>query len=230
MPRYIAMQYNGIGREKIEISPLLARQSSPVRQIVSASATRYDRPEPPRISLGIFMPAARKTLVDADYRHLAEFRYFLRLFLSFSEDGGPRRVAFAAAASGAVGHSWLWRQVDRGRVGRASGDQAAQCGGNDRPPGEAGLVVRQARARDRRQVVLRLHRRRGCENWQNCPRLIGRAQAPGSAAGPAVERNGPWLRRRRPKRQLTRRPFCAILPQTERRGTPCVLFCFWLPA
>ena len=102
------------------------------------------------------MSVSRRTLVDADYRHLAEFRYFLRLFLSFSED------AARAAALSPQQHQALL--AIRGFGGKLTVGELAErlaikphsaVGMTDRLV-EAGLVVRQAGARDRRQVVLRL--------------------------------------------------------------------------
>jgi DNA-binding MarR family transcriptional regulator len=102
------------------------------------------------------MAVAKKSLVDADYRHLAEFRYFLRLFLSFSEE------AARAAALSPQQHQALL--AIRGFGGKLTvGDLAERLaikphsavGMADRLV-EAGLVVRQASARDRRQVVLSL--------------------------------------------------------------------------
>jgi DNA-binding MarR family transcriptional regulator len=102
------------------------------------------------------MAAAKRDLVDADYRHLAEFRYFLRLFLSFSED------AARAAALSPQQHQALL--AIRGFGGKLTVGELAErlaikphsaVGMTDRLV-EAGLVVRQASTRDRRQVVLRL--------------------------------------------------------------------------
>ena len=108
------------------------------------------------VSFGTFMPAGSKALVDADYRHLAEFRYFLRLFLSFSEE------AARAAALSPQQHQALL--AIRGFGGKLTMGELAErlaikphsaVGMADRLA-EAGLVVRRASAGDRRQVVLSL--------------------------------------------------------------------------
>ena len=102
------------------------------------------------------MPAAKIRLVDADYRHLAEFRYFLRLFLSFSEDAAraaslsPQQHQALLAIRGFGGKLTVGELAERLAIKPHSA-----VGMTDRLV-EAGLVVRQASARDRRQVVLRL--------------------------------------------------------------------------
>jgi DNA-binding MarR family transcriptional regulator len=102
------------------------------------------------------MPPPRKTLIDADYRHLAEFRYFLRRFLAFSED--------AARAAGLSPQQHQALLAIRGFGGRLTVGELAErlaikphsaVGMADRLV-EAGLVARRASARDRRQVVLSL--------------------------------------------------------------------------
>jgi DNA-binding MarR family transcriptional regulator len=102
------------------------------------------------------MPALRRALVDADYRHLAEFRYFLRQFLSFSEE------AARAAALSPQQHQALL--AIRGFGGKLTVGELAErlaikphsaVGMADRLV-ESGLVVRQPGSRDRRQVMLRL--------------------------------------------------------------------------
>lgn len=102
------------------------------------------------------MPPSRRALVDADYRHLAEFRYFLRLFLSFSEDAAraaslsPQQHQALLAIRGFGGKLTVGELAERLAIKPHSA-----VGMTDRLV-EAGLVVRQASARDRRQVVLRL--------------------------------------------------------------------------
>jgi len=102
------------------------------------------------------MPALRRTLVDADYRHLAEFRYFLRHFLSFSEE------AARAAALSPQQHQALL--AIRGFGGKLTVGELAErlavkphsaVGMADRLV-ESGLVIRKPGARDRRQVMLSL--------------------------------------------------------------------------
>jgi DNA-binding MarR family transcriptional regulator len=104
------------------------------------------------------MSALRRALVDADYRHLAEFRYFLRQFLSFSEE------AARAAALSPQQHQALL--AIRGFGGKLTVGELAErlaikphsaVGMADRLV-ESGLVVRQPGSRDRRQVMLSLTR------------------------------------------------------------------------
>jgi DNA-binding MarR family transcriptional regulator len=104
------------------------------------------------------MAAAKRRLVDADYRHLAEFRYFLRQFLSFSEE------AARAASLSPQQHQALL--AIRGFGGRLTVGELAErlaikphsaVGMADRLV-EAGLVARQVSAGDRRRVVLTLTR------------------------------------------------------------------------
>lgn len=94
-------------------------------------------------------------LMETDYRHLAEFRYFLRLFLSFSEK--------AARAAGLSPQQHQALLAIRGFGGRLTIRELAErlaikahsaVGLADRLA-EAGLVVRQA-GKDRRQVLLSL--------------------------------------------------------------------------
>ena len=102
------------------------------------------------------MPPPRRDLVDADYRHLAEFRYFLRLFLSFSEGAAraaslsPQQHQALLAIRGFGGKLTVGELAERLAIKPHSA-----VGMTDRLV-EAGLVARQASARDRRQVVLRL--------------------------------------------------------------------------
>lgn len=103
------------------------------------------------------MAPAGRSLVDADYRHLAEFRYLLRHFLSFSEE--------AARAAGLAPQQHQALLAIRGFGGKLTVGELAErlaikphsaVGLTDRLA-EAGLVVRQA-GKDRRQVVLGLTR------------------------------------------------------------------------
>jgi len=102
------------------------------------------------------MAAAKTRRVDADYRHLAEFRYFLRLFLSFSEDAAraaslsPQQHQALLAIRGFGGKLTVGELAERLAIKPHSA-----VGMADRLV-EAGLVVRRAGARDRRQVVLSL--------------------------------------------------------------------------
>jgi DNA-binding MarR family transcriptional regulator len=102
------------------------------------------------------MAAAKKRLVDADYRHLAEFRYFLRLFLSFSEEAAraaslsPQQHQALLAIRGFGGKLTVGELAERLAIKPHSA-----VGMADRLV-EAGLAARQTSARDRRQVVLRL--------------------------------------------------------------------------
>ena len=102
------------------------------------------------------MAAAKRDLVDADYRHLAEFRYFLRLFLSFSEDAAraaslsPQQHQALLAIRGFGGKLTVGELAERLAIKPHSA-----VGMADRLV-EAGLAARQTSARDRRQVVLRL--------------------------------------------------------------------------
>jgi DNA-binding MarR family transcriptional regulator len=102
------------------------------------------------------MAAAKRNLVDADYRHLAEFRYFLRLFLSFSEHAAraaslsPQQHQALLAIRGFGGKLTVGELAERLAIKPHSA-----VGMADRLV-EAGLVVRRASAGDRRQVVLRL--------------------------------------------------------------------------
>ncbi len=145
------------------------------------------------------MPATRKTLVDADYRHLAEFRYFLRLFLSFSED------AARAAALSPQQHQALL--AIRGFGGKLTVGELAErlaikphsaVGMTDRLV-EAGLVVRQASDRDRRQVVLRLTAAgmRKLEKLSKAHREELKRLAP--LLAPLLREMGYGARRRQPK-------------------------------
>jgi DNA-binding MarR family transcriptional regulator len=99
---------------------------------------------------------SRKPLTEADYRNLAEFRYLLRQFLSFSED--------AARGAGLLPQHHQALLAIRGFGGRLTVGELAQrlaikphsaVGLADRLV-EAGLAVRQASAKDRRRVDLAL--------------------------------------------------------------------------
>ncbi len=94
-------------------------------------------------------------LIDADYRHLAEFRYVLRLFLSFSEEAAraaglsPQQHQALLAIRGFGGKLTIGELAERLAIKPHSAVGLA-----DRLA-EAGLVVRQA-GKDRRQVLLSL--------------------------------------------------------------------------
>ena len=99
---------------------------------------------------------SRKSLTEADYRHLAEFRYRLRQFLAFSEE--------AARGAGLLPQHHQALLAIRGFGGRLTVGELAQrlaikphsaVGLADRLV-EAGLAVRHANAKDRRRVELML--------------------------------------------------------------------------
>ena len=103
------------------------------------------------------MAVTKLRLADSDYRHLAEFRYFLRLFLSFSEE--------AARAAGLSPQQHQALLAIRGFGGKLTVGELAErlaikphsaVGLADRLV-EAGLVIRRP-GKDRRQVVLSLTR------------------------------------------------------------------------
>ena len=101
------------------------------------------------------MPS-RKPLTDADYQHLAEFRYLLRHFMTFSENA-------ARAAGLSPQHHQAILAVRSGGGCMTVGDLAERLsikphsavGLADRLV-EAGLVERRAGASDRRRVELSL--------------------------------------------------------------------------
>jgi DNA-binding MarR family transcriptional regulator len=95
-------------------------------------------------------------LTEADYRHLAEFRFMLRQFLAFSED--------AARGAGLSPQHHQALLAIRASGGRLTVGELAQrlaikphsaVGLADRLV-EAGLTVRQTDAKDRRRVELTL--------------------------------------------------------------------------
>lgn len=98
----------------------------------------------------------RKPLADADYRHLAEFRYLLRHFLAFSERAAraaglsPQQHQAILAVRGAGGHMTVGDLAEKLAIKPHSA-----VGLVDRLA-EAGLVVRRASAIDRRHVELAL--------------------------------------------------------------------------
>lgn len=100
------------------------------------------------------MAGSRKPLTDADYRHLAEFRYLLRQFLAFSEE--------AARGAGLLPQHHQALLALRGRGGRLTVGELAQrlaikphsaVGLADRLV-DAGLATRQTSSKDRRRVEL----------------------------------------------------------------------------
>ncbi|HEX4028059.1 MAG TPA: MarR family transcriptional regulator [Rhizomicrobium sp.] len=102
------------------------------------------------------MSPSRKPLSDADYRHLAEFRYLLRQFLAFSEE--------AARGAGLSPQHHQALLALRGCGGRLTVGELAQrlaikphsaVGLADRLV-DAGLAARQIGSKDRRRVELAL--------------------------------------------------------------------------
>lgn len=102
------------------------------------------------------MARSRKPLTEADYRHLAEFRYLLRQFLAFSEE--------AARDAGLLPQHHQALLAIRGHGGRLTvGELASRLaikphsavGLADRLV-EAGLALRQTSTKDRRRVELTL--------------------------------------------------------------------------
>lgn len=102
------------------------------------------------------MPPSRKSLTENDYRHLAEFRYLLRQFLSFSEEAArtaglsPQQHQALLAIRGAGA-----RLTVGALAARLSIMPNSAVGLADRLV-EAGLAQRQTNSRDRRQVELTL--------------------------------------------------------------------------
>lgn len=100
--------------------------------------------------------AARKPLADADYRHLAEFRYLLRHFLAFSESAArgaglsPQHHQAILAMRGIGAHITVGELAEKLAIKPHSAVGLA-----DRLV-EAGLVVRRAGTSDRRRVELAL--------------------------------------------------------------------------
>ena len=102
------------------------------------------------------MPPSRKPLTEADYRHLAEFRFLLRQFLAFSE-GAARKAGLSPQQHQAL-------LAIKGSGGRLTVGELAQrlaikpnsaVGLADRLV-EADLILRQTDGSDRRRIDLTL--------------------------------------------------------------------------
>ena len=102
------------------------------------------------------MPRSRKPLTETDYRHLAEFRHLLRQFLAFSEDAArtaglsPQQHQALLAIRGFGSRLTVGELAERLAIKPNSA-----VGLVDRMV-EAGLVLRQTDAKDRRRVELTL--------------------------------------------------------------------------
>ena len=102
------------------------------------------------------MPPSRKPLTEADYRHLAEFRYLLRQFLAFSEKAArgaglsPQQHQALLAIRGSGG----WLTVGE-LAARLAIKPNSAVGLADRLV-EADLVLRRTDGKDRRRVELTL--------------------------------------------------------------------------
>jgi len=102
------------------------------------------------------LAAARNSLSEKDYRHLAEFRYLLRQFLAFSEEAArsaglsPQQHQALLAIKGSGGRLTVGNLAARLAIKPNSAVGLA-----DRLV-EGGLVLRQTNVRDHRQVELTL--------------------------------------------------------------------------
>lgn len=102
------------------------------------------------------MPSSRKPLTEADYRHLAEFRFLLRQFLAFSEDAArkaglsPQQHQALLAIRGSGGRLTVGELAVRLAIKPNSAVGLA-----DRLA-EAELVMRRTDGKDRRRVELTL--------------------------------------------------------------------------
>jgi DNA-binding MarR family transcriptional regulator len=104
----------------------------------------------------LFLTRSRKSLTEADYRHLAEFRYLLRQFMAFSEDAArrarlsPQHHQALLAIRGFGGRLTIGELAERLIIKPHSAVGLA-----DRLV-EAGLAVRHTDDNDRRRVELTL--------------------------------------------------------------------------
>jgi DNA-binding MarR family transcriptional regulator len=102
------------------------------------------------------LPSSRKPLTEADYRHLAEFRFLLRQFLAFSEDAArkaglsPQQHQALLAIRGSGGRLTVGELAVRLAIKPNSAVGLA-----DRLA-EAELVMRRTDGKDRRRVELTL--------------------------------------------------------------------------
>jgi DNA-binding MarR family transcriptional regulator len=102
------------------------------------------------------LPRSRKPLTETDYQHLAEFRHLLRQFLAFSEDAARTASLSPQQHQALLAIRGFGSRLTVGELAERLAIKPNSAVGLVDRMVEAGLVLRQTDAKDRRRVELTL--------------------------------------------------------------------------